>query len=346
MLMRNIRAAIMAMCAALLCGAAFAQPTPGGTIITTTGKISADNASIHTDNLAHTTAQAATSVVSIYGVQLDYETPDLTAPAGTTADYTFSFENYSNDAAADSIRVELGARSYGAGAGTTAQWSAQIDDNVPFVSGLTWANSGTADAAAGGDYVTAALGPAQRATYTIRITSAPDATDGATMTASLQIQTLSSPASMYVGYNGNGYGGLAVAQRTAGLPGTAELMTTTVNGATISVVKAAAVTSPAQYQALGGGAAAAVPGARITYTITYGNAGASPALGVSIVDSLPAQTTYRPGTITTSKFGAMTDAADADECEYNGVARTITCDIGDIAAGETGRTIQYEASID
>lgn len=66
------------------------------------------------------------------------------------------------------------------------------------------------------------------------------------------------------------------------------------------------------------------PGDVITYAIEGANTGTAPAQNVVITDAIPANTTYVPGSIrfgtvasTYATAAAMTDAVDADGCDFN-----------------------------
>lgn len=313
-----------------------ANGTASGTVISNNAGISASNASSVTSNTA------ATTVVAIFGVATNSEPADNSATAGGFVYYKTKFTNNANNT--DIIRLNVGAQSFGAGAGTTTNWSIQADDADPYALGLTWTTSGTMIADQLGDYATMSLGPGAVATFTIMITSAADASDGATMSAVISLQTVSTPAGKYVGFDSIGYGGLALATRTAGAL-TPDKLTTTITGAILTLAKAASVTAPAGYVTLGGAGTAPVPGAKITYTLTYGNTGASNALTTVIQDTLPALTTYLPGSIFLNAI-LQTDALGGDECDFNvALANAVTCNIGTLNAAGSG-TITYVVTID
>lgn len=66
-----------------------------------------------------------------------------------------------------------------------------------------------------------------------------------------------------------------------------------------------------------------LPGAQLTYTLTYRNDGPSPATGVSIIDVLPADVTF--------------DSATPDQGSCSEVVGVVNCDIGDLPAGAGGQ---------
>lgn len=309
--------------------AGWCAPTESGTPIVNTATISAGNATSES-------ASATVVVEPIYGVALGSETADRSATAGGYATYTFSFTNESNDPVSDTLNILVDQQQFGSTAGTNASWSVEIDDASTFSSGLNWTNSGTAKAETAGDYVTLLLGPGAAISYTIRVTSASDAQDNATMSMPIYVYTESDPAGTYTGYNGTDYGGYAWATRTVGTLMSGAAITTTIQGALLSLTKSLEIDSPSEYVSLGGAADAPVPGAKITYTISYNNWGMSNALGVTIIDTYPAQTTYLANSIS---------GTPSVSCSIDEGTRTVTCTLGDVAAGQSG-TIEYSVTID
>ncbi|MFA6448735.1 MAG: hypothetical protein WCX65_04635 [bacterium] len=317
-------------------GSARAATTPYNTTLTSVASIKSANSETATNSLAIT-------VADIYGIATSTEPLDGNTTTGGSVVYKITYTNNGNNT--DVIKLNAGSQTFGPGAGTTANWSVETDDADPFAAPMTWANSGTTKAAQSGDYVTATLAPGAQGVFSIRITSASNAGDLATMSVPISLETSQTRTGKYNGYNSLSYGGLALAVRTAGA-GASGNLTTTIQGAIITLSKSVSALSPPQYQALGGNAAAPVPGSKITYTITYGNSGAAAAAGVTIIDSIPSDTAYLPGTITTSAFGAQTDAADAGQCDYNvSNALSVTCNVGTVNSGASGMTISYAVTI-
>lgn len=78
---------------------------------------------------------------------------------------------------------------------------------------------------------------------------------------------------------------------------------------------------------------AAVPGAVLTYTITYGNSGTATANGVSIEDAIPLNTYYIPGTVSGS--GASYDPID----------NKILIARNSISAGESGLVCSFQVRV-
>ena len=115
--------------------------------------------------------------------------------------------------------------------------------------------------------------------------------------------------------------------------------TTTVANSVLNVTKALSVTS----------GAAGVTG--VTVTLSYTNAGTSPATNVVLTDTLPSGMSYTLGTGRWSVSGAtaLTDAAAGDPTgiayDYGATtAGTVTATIASVAAGTSG-TVSFQVSI-
>ncbi len=330
--MKAVIAAVIAWAAVLACPHfALAIGTASGTSIAADATMTAGNAA------TATAIGPATSVVSVYGITTNSQPSDsITTTAGTVY-YKLKFTNNANTS--DSIRIVTGQQTFGAGAGTTTAWAVEVDDADPYVTGLTWTNSGTVKASQSGDYTSMTVGADTSATFTLKITSASNAADGSTMSVPISLQTIQT-AGAYTGYNGLSYGGVALSLRTAGVLST-EKLTTTIQGAVLTLVKTYAVQSPTSYQSLGGNSASPVPGSKVTYTITYSNSGLVAAGNVTIIDPLPSGTTFVTGSI--KKNGV--DAGSS--CNYNtSNAGAVTCNIGTVPALSGNLTIQYSVTID
>lgn len=105
--------------------------------------------------------------------------------------------------------------------------------------------------------------------------------------------------------------------------------------ASVAFVKSATVAD-----AFGG--AAAVPGATITYALAATVSGSGSLANLRVADSVPAGTTYQPGSLTL-EGGALTDAADADAGSFTGTGIAVA--LGTVAAGTT-KTITFQVKID
>jgi uncharacterized repeat protein (TIGR01451 family) len=105
--------------------------------------------------------------------------------------------------------------------------------------------------------------------------------------------------------------------------------------ASVAFVKTATVAD-----AFGGTSSA--PGSTITYTLAATVSGSGSVANLKVSDSIPAGTTYKPGSLTL-EGGALTDAADADSGSFNGTG--ISVGLGTLAAGST-KTVTFQVKID
>jgi uncharacterized repeat protein (TIGR01451 family) len=90
----------------------------------------------------------------------------------------------------------------------------------------------------------------------------------------------------------------------------------------------------------------AIPGATVRYTITVTNSGDEDATSVVLVDQIPVNTAYAPGTIELDST-PLTDAADADEGDYNVTnPGAVTVAIGTISQGGGSTTVTFDVTVD
>ncbi len=90
----------------------------------------------------------------------------------------------------------------------------------------------------------------------------------------------------------------------------------------------------------------AIPGATMRYTITVANAGNEDADDVTVVDTIPTNTTYVAGTLELDS-ASLTDGADADEGDYNVTnAGAVTIVISAVAASGGSSTITFDVTVD
>ena len=104
---------------------------------------------------------------------------------------------------------------------------------------------------------------------------------------------------------------------------------------TVDLIKAASVVDPF-------GGTSAVPGSVVTFTITANVTGSTSVDDLVIADSIPADTTYLPGTLTLDG-NPLTDAAGDDAGEAS--ASDISVDLGTVAGGNT-HAVTFDVSID
>jgi len=91
------------------------------------------------------------------------------------------------------------------------------------------------------------------------------------------------------------------------------------------------------------GGSNAVPGAVITYTLTFTVSGSGSITLAQITDPIPANTTYVPNSITFNGAG-QTDAADADAGRFTGAGIAVTLP-SPLAAPST-QTVTFQVTID
>jgi uncharacterized repeat protein (TIGR01451 family)/fimbrial isopeptide formation D2 family protein len=81
----------------------------------------------------------------------------------------------------------------------------------------------------------------------------------------------------------------------------------------------------------------------VTYTISYVAVGAGTATGLVVRDTIPAGTTYVPGTLRL-KGQALTDASDVDAGFFDGANNVVSVAVGNVAAGQNG-TVSFQARV-
>ncbi|OGR13335.1 MAG: hypothetical protein A3K53_09515 [Deltaproteobacteria bacterium RIFOXYB2_FULL_66_7] len=110
------------------------------------------------------------------------------------------------------------------------------------------------------------------------------------------------------------------------------------------------ITSPLLSITKAASAASALPGAQITYTALYSNLGDGEATNVTIVDAVPPETLYLPGSLRKGAAGdtyavapsSFTDAADSDQGSYS--AGEVTFTLPSVPAGGTG-TLFFKVTV-
>lgn len=111
-----------------------------------------------------------------------------------------------------------------------------------------------------------------------------------------------------------------------------------VSSVNVSLLKSAVVSDPY-------GGNRPQTGATVRYTISVTVTGPGTAAGVTVSDPVPANTTYRPGTLRLN--GALlSDAADADAGDVGGtMPGAVTVRLGDLTSASPGQTITFEVTI-
>ena len=139
------------------------------------------------------------------------------------------------------------------------------------------------------------------------------------------------------GFAAKGDGGTDAVIGTSGGAGYAK-GTYMISNVVVNITKSAQVSDPF-------GGSRRVPGATITYTILVTVAGSGTARNVVIEDAVPANTTYKPGSITLN--GAdITDQTGDDGGDFGGTAENaVTVSVGDLSMESTAPTITFQVII-
>jgi uncharacterized repeat protein (TIGR01451 family) len=107
-----------------------------------------------------------------------------------------------------------------------------------------------------------------------------------------------------------------------------------INAASVALVKSATVVDPF-------GGTTSVPGSIITYRLVATVSGTGSLNNLAINDPIPASSQYVVSSITL-EGGAMTDAADADQGNFNGSRVSVA--LGNVPAGQT-RTVTFKVRV-
>jgi uncharacterized repeat protein (TIGR01451 family) len=107
---------------------------------------------------------------------------------------------------------------------------------------------------------------------------------------------------------------------------------------TVSVVKSVAIADPF-------GGSLPVTGAVLTYSLAVTVSGSGTAAGVTITDAIPADTTYRSGTLTLNSL-TLTDADDGDAGDVGvSMPGVVTVVVGDLSEASPVQTIMFDVII-
>lgn len=137
---------------------------------------------------------------------------------------------------------------------------------------------------------------------------------------------------------GGGVGGVDVVAGSGGGIGAGQ-GTYLVSSVALNIVK----TIPAVLDTAGG--SVPEPGAVVTYQIDVSVTGTGTATAVVITDPIPANTTYKAGTLQLDA-APLSDVVDADAGDVGGTtANTVTVNLGDIPAGSANRVIRFQVTI-
>lgn len=180
---------------------------------------------------------------------------------------------------------------------------------------------------------TPVLAPDKAVKVFVLVTLPAGATDTQTSQVRLTASAVTGTGTPGTSFSGKGEGGgdAVVGLTTASANSLAALIASLAN---VTLIKSATILDPF-------GTTKPVPGAVITYSLAANVTGTGAVDGLHVVDTIPAGTTYVPGSL---KLGtaALTDAADADA--GTGAASGIDVTVGQIAGGTT-RTVVFAVKI-
>ncbi|MFZ5561375.1 MAG: hypothetical protein ACOY41_07635 [Pseudomonadota bacterium] len=121
-----------------------------------------------------------------------------------------------------------------------------------------------------------------------------------------------------------------------------------LNGYVIALISTTFLKSHSVLDPFGGGTA--VPNAVVTYTLTFTVTGVGSLAGAQIVDAIPANTTYVPGSMTLkADAGAptpLTDAGDGDAGRLNGNQIEVSLGAGGTVVAPSTQTVTFQVGID
>ena len=206
---------------------------------------------------------SSTVVLAVYGDTIDPDTRTSNGSIGDTVDYILTIANKGN--ASDSFRIDISWLS------GPDSWSVQLLDfgsSNPLI-----------------DSSTGILAEDAETRVVVRVQVSSTATFGDTTEIFVQVRAnrgVGGDTDGYTGFNGFIYAGRG--------DDTTTLLTTVFGPASIRLAKRIfSIDTPAGYN---GNMFDVIPGARITYIITYDNDGGDSAAGASFVDYIPANTSF------------------------------------------------------
>lgn len=106
----------------------------------------------------------------------------------------------------------------------------------------------------------------------------------------------------------------------------------------VSAVKSQSVVDPF-------GGSEPVPGARVVYEIVVTATGSGTATGATVVDPIPPDTTYVPGSLVLNG-AALTDATDGDAGRFEDSPPAVRVSLGDLTEAAGPQTLRFTVTID
>lgn len=181
---------------------------------------------------------------------------------------------------------------------------------------------------------TDALAPDQGLTVFVLVTAPQGVADGQSSQLRLLARAATGTGNPGTVFAGAGEGGVDAVAGSSGADDDAAASLTS-SAATVALVKSATIADPF-------GGAQPVSGAIVTYTLTATVSGSGSVDDLLITDTIPAATSYAPGTLTLDSAG-LTDAADADAGKASPAG--VSVNLGTVAGGTT-RTVTFQVEID
>lgn len=218
----------------------------------------------------------------------------------------------------------------------TAIGGDQFDPSAPSIA-IDTNNNGVYDAgidsvyAAGSNTLTLAPDQSQRVFVLSTMPGGSADLDRGLLDLTATARTGSGPAGTI--FTGQGQGGGDAIVGSTGANGT-DRGIYVIQNATITFLKSANVLDPF-------GGTRSVPGSIVTYTLVANISGTGTLSNTIIGDTVPANTTYQPGSLTFQGNG-MTDAADADAGSFS--SNAISVQLGALSGGQS-RTVTFKVRI-
>ena len=321
--------ALLAGVSALAFGSqATALGTPVGTLIENTATVTFD---VNGSSTTVTTNTTSLTVLERIDVVVTLQSPStLVSPGQTDVELLFTVTNTGNGTETFSLAIDsaLGGDDF---------------DPVPAVPPIYFDTDGSGDLSAGDQaYVAGVNDPVLAADAAVDIFIVNDIPGGATNGQSglSQLTATSATGTGAPGtvIGGGGDGGVDAVVGSTGGDG-ADQGEYVVSDTQVSVAKSQVVADPF-------GGTEAVPGATITYTITFDVTNGGTATGAVFNDVIPTFTTYVANSITLNG-ASLTDAIDGDAGEYDtSVVPTIVVRLGDVTLGDGTQTVEFQVTID
>lgn len=308
----------------LWAGQSFAKGTPAGTTISNTASVTYTIGSQPFTVPSAPSSFKVAQLVNLSAVWQDGANIPV-ATGDTNKILTFRVTNTGNgtDTLALSINDLLAGDNFDPSPAVQAIW---LDSNGS-------GHYDTGDSAA----TTVTLAPDASATVFVLNNIPLGQSDGATGLSQLVATSGYGAAPIGTIKAGAGPGGIDVVIGTSAGTATAN-GTYQVSALVVSILKGSTIVDPF-------GTAEPVPGAVVTYTLTVRATGTGTAKGVTVTDPIPANTTYKTGSLTFNGV-SLSDSKDADAGDVGGTTPdTATVTVGDLTQAMGAQTVTFKVTI-